>query len=264
MAVLRDGVTYGEIILAALRRFPERIAFRQDARTLTYAKTADLLALWVTVFARRGLKIGRGHRGPVAEPSGGLPRPVRRRVFAGGRYTALHPLGSLDDHRYACDEAELRFLLVDPAYAERAARLLEVRVRPARRSSRSGPPRSARTSTRLPDAVTPGDRSTAGPHGPDDIAWLLYTGGTTGVPKAAMLPERAIAQMVFSVLSGWDLPSDMRYLACAPISHAAGMLLDADAAAWRHGLPAAVVRSRRVAGGGGRRSASRSACSCRR
>jgi fatty-acyl-CoA synthase len=43
--------------------------------------------------------------------------------FAGGRFTALHRLGSLDDHRYACDEAELRFLFVDPRYAERAAAL---------------------------------------------------------------------------------------------------------------------------------------------
>jgi acyl-CoA synthetase (AMP-forming)/AMP-acid ligase II len=77
--------------------------------------------------------------------------------------------------------------------------------------------------TRLANDVTPAPL-TAGPHGPDDIAWLLYTGGTTGVPKAAMLPERAIAQMMFSVLAGWDLPSEMRYLACAPISHAAGML----------------------------------------
>ena len=54
MAALRDGVTYGEIILAALRRFPARIAFQQDARTLTYAQTADLLARWITVFTRRG------------------------------------------------------------------------------------------------------------------------------------------------------------------------------------------------------------------
>ena len=64
-----------------------------------------------------------------------------------------------------------------------------------------------------------------GPHGPEDVAWLLYTGGTTGVPKAAMLPERALAQLVMSVLTGWDLPKHMRYLACAPISHAAGMLI---------------------------------------
>ena len=60
---------------------------------------------------------------------------------------------------------------------------------------------------------------------PEDLTWLLYTGGTTGVPKAAMLPERAVAQMVQSVSIGWDLPDERRYLACAPISHAAGMLV---------------------------------------
>jgi acyl-CoA synthetase (AMP-forming)/AMP-acid ligase II len=32
-------------------------------------------------------------------------------------------------------------------------------------------------------------------------------------------PERALAQLVWSVLAGWDLPREKRYLACAPISH---------------------------------------------
>ncbi len=64
-----------------------------------------------------------------------------------------------------------------------------------------------------------------GPNEPGDTAWLLYTGGTTGVPKAAVLPESAIAQMGLSVSSGWDLPKQRCYLACAPITHAAGMLI---------------------------------------
>ena len=45
-----------------------------------------------------------------------------------------------------------------------------------------------------------------GPNEPDDTSWLLYTGGTTGVPKAAELPESAVAQMALSVSIGWDLP----------------------------------------------------------
>src|SRR5262249_5441957 len=53
---------------------------------------------------------------------------------------------------------------------------------------------------------------------------LMYTAGTTGTAKAVMLPERAIAHATFSMLAGWDLPSNLRYLACAPISHTAGML----------------------------------------
>ena len=38
----------------------------------------------------------------------------------GGRYSALHPLGSFEDHRYACEEAELRIVVVDPAFEARA------------------------------------------------------------------------------------------------------------------------------------------------
>jgi len=224
MPALRDAVTYGEIILTALRRFPDRVAFRQDDRTLTYRRTADLLARWITLFTQRGLS--QGHGVGVLSPN----RPEvwlgqSASVMAGGRYTALHPLGSLDDHLYACNEAELRFLLVDPAYAERAAQLLDASCA-VEAVFTFGAASVGEDLTRLAQSVTPAPL-TAGPHGPDDIAWLLYTGGTTGVPKAAMLPERAIAQLVLSVLTGWDLPAEMRYLACAPISHAAGMLTTA-------------------------------------
>jgi fatty-acyl-CoA synthase len=45
------------------------------------------------------------------------------------------------------------------------------------------------------------------------------------VPKSVELPERAIAQMAMSVSVGWDLPANRNYLAVAPISHAAGMLI---------------------------------------
>jgi fatty-acyl-CoA synthase len=222
MAALHDGVTYGEIVLTALRRFPDRVAFRQDRRAMTYRETADHLSRWTAALRQRGFQPGQGV---------GILSPNRPEVWlgqtapilAGGRYTALHPLGSLDDHVYACDEAELRFLLVDPAYAERAARLLE--TSPAVEAVFTfGPAGVGEDLLALAERVRPGPPE-PGPHGPEDIAWLLYTGGTTGVPKAAMLPERAIAQLVFSVLTGWDLPGEMRYLACAPISHAAGMLV---------------------------------------
>lgn len=64
-----------------------------------------------------------------------------------------------------------------------------------------------------------------GPHGPDDIAYLLYTGGTTGVPKTAVLSNRAVVAHYYGTALGWDLPEQPRYLAVAPITHAAGMLI---------------------------------------
>jgi fatty-acyl-CoA synthase len=143
--------------------------------------------------------------------------------MAGGRFTALHPMGSLDDHRYICDEAELRFLIVDPAYAERAAALAE-QCGSLTTVFTLGAASVGEDIIALAAEASPAPLD-GGPHGAEDIAWLLYTGGTTGVPKAAMLPERALAQAWMSVAIGWDLPGEMRYLACAPISHAAGMLI---------------------------------------
>jgi fatty-acyl-CoA synthase len=222
MAALHDSVTYDEVVLTALRRFPDRIAFRQEGRAITYRETAEHLSRWTAVLVQHGFRPGQGV---------GILSPNRPEVWlgqtapilAGGRYTALHPLGSLDDHVYACNEAELRFLLVDPAYAERAARLRE--MSPAVEAVFTFGPAGVGEDLLALAGRVPAAALEPGPHGPEDIAWLLYTGGTTGVPKAAMLPERAIAQMVFSVLTGWDLPGEMRYLACAPISHAAGMLV---------------------------------------
>jgi len=222
MTGLHEPARYTDLVLAALRRFPGRVAFRQDGRDLTYAQAADLLARWVTVLRGRGFRPDDGI---------GVLSPNRPEVwlgqtaapFAGGRFTALHPLGSLDDHRYGCDEAELRFLVVDPVYAERAAALAE-RCPSVEAVFTLGPAGVGEDIIALADAAMP-EPLDGGPHGPEDIAWLLYTGGTTGVPKAAMLPERALAQMVSSVLTGWDLPKEKRYLASAPISHAAGMLI---------------------------------------
>ena len=43
----------------------------------------------------------------------------------GYRRTSLHPLGSLDDHAYVINDAEITTLIVDPVFAERALGLLE-------------------------------------------------------------------------------------------------------------------------------------------
>ena len=222
MTSLHEPARYTDLVLTALRRFPTRVAFRQDGVEWTYAETADRLARWVTLLRRRGLERGQGI---------GVLSPNRPEVwlgqtaapFAGGRFTALHPLGSLDDHCYACDEAELRFLFVDPLYAERAAAIAD-RCRSVEHVFTFGPAAIGDDIEALVASIRP-EPLDGGPHGAEDVAWLLYTGGTTGVPKAAMLPERALAQMVTSVLTGWDLPREKRYLACAPISHAAGMLI---------------------------------------
>jgi fatty-acyl-CoA synthase len=221
MAELYEAATAGDIVTAVLRRFPDRVAFRQDGKDMTYRQTEDALARWVAILLDHGLRPGDG----VGLLSPNRPEAWLSQIapaLAGGRYTALHPLGSFDDHLYACDEAELRFLLVDPAYAERASQLLD-KSGAVEEVFTFGPSEVGSDIHDLGSRLSLSGRLDRGPHGPEDICYLLYTGGTTGVPKAAMLPERAYATLAYGTALGWDFPVDIRYLAVAPISHAAGM-----------------------------------------
>lgn len=215
-------VTHSELIVRALRCFPDRIAFRQGDRTVRYDEAEDLVSRFVTVLRELGVRAGDGV---------GLLSPNRPEVwmtqsapgFLGASYTALHPLGSFDDHLYACDDAELKVLVVDPAYAERGVELAD-RAASVEHLLTLGPCPDGRDLLALARAAAPTALPTC-EIAAESTVWLLYTGGTTGVPKAVELPDRAIGQMAMSVSVGWDLPGRRNYLAVAPISHAAGMLV---------------------------------------
>jgi fatty-acyl-CoA synthase len=223
MTGLHDTATVGDVVTAALRRFPDRVAFRQDGTELTYRQVEDALSRWVSVLHERGLRRGEG----VGLLSPNCPEAWLAQIapaLAGGRYTALHPLGSLADHLHTCNEAELRLLFVDPVFHERAAQLLE-KAPTVEAVFTFGPSDVGEDINELVGNVALNGRLHRGPHGADDIAYLLYTGGTTGVPKAAILTERAVVAHYYGTALGWDLPEQPRYLAVAPISHAAGMLI---------------------------------------
>ena len=220
MSILNPSPTHTELVTYALKRFSDRIAFRDGE--ITYSQAYDALGRIVTVLHEAGLCPGQGI---------GLLSPNRPEVwysqvapgYLGASYTALHPMGSLDDHVFACDEAELRMLFVDPSYIERGAEILE-RSAAVEQLFTFGPADAGRDLLALMEAATPTPLDQC-EIDPEAIHWLLYTGGTTGIPKAARLSDRAIGFMAMSTAIGWDLPKQRNYLAVSPVSHAAGMLV---------------------------------------
>jgi len=58
-----------------------------------------------------------------------------------------------------------------------------------------------------------------------DVAMLVYTGGTTGRPKGVIRPHRCLVEMVLMMMAEWTWPARPRFLACAPITHATGMMI---------------------------------------
>ena len=144
----------------------------------------------------------------------------------GYRRTALHPLGSLDDHAYVLADAEVTSLIIDPnpMFVERALGLLEkvpslqqiltIGPVPAELADVAAVDLSAEAAKYAPQPLVAADLP------PDHIGGLTYTGGTTGKPKGVMGTTQSITTMTTVQLAEWEWPENPRFLMCTPLSHA--------------------------------------------
>ena len=60
-----------------------------------------------------------------------------------------------------------------------------------------------------------------------DLAWIVFTGGTTGRPKGVKLSHNALVAMTLAMQAHFKLPKEPVYLVAAPMTHAAGTLIPA-------------------------------------
>jgi fatty-acyl-CoA synthase len=214
-------VTYAELIKTALERHPGRTAFMHDGQAYTYAGTADLLGRMMQVLAQRDLRAGAG----LAVLSTNSPEAWIASAathMLGARWTALHPLGSLEDFQYACADAEIHTLVFDPhAFDEQAAALAQ--AVPSMDVLALGRSAFAPNLLDLCEQASPASLSPE--VAPSDVAAVLYTGGTTGQPKGVVHHQRDLSAMALGVLADFQLPACPRYLAATPITHAAFMMI---------------------------------------
>ena len=57
---------------------------------------------------------------------------------------------------------------------------------------------------------------------PDDVAMQLYTSGTTGLPKGAMLTNRGLGTLLGEVGRWWQFDGSSKNLVCMPLFHIGG------------------------------------------
>ncbi|ORV51703.1 acyl-CoA synthetase [Mycobacterium europaeum] len=212
------GPNYSSLIVEALTRYPTREAFVLGDRRVTYAEAADTTARIQRVMHDH--RVGRGCGVGVLSPNAPEVFMTQAAAFlSGARYSGLHPMGSISDHVFLCDDAEIELLVVHPKFAEAAAIIAE-RAASVRHVLTIGPTGGFPDLLELAGRVAPGPLR-ALPVDEEEVGWLQYTGGTTGKPKGAMLSHRALVQEVQSLTAGWGLPENPRYLAASPITHAA-------------------------------------------
>ncbi|RBL86419.1 long-chain fatty acid--CoA ligase [Streptomyces cavourensis] len=89
----------------------------------------------------------------------------------------------------------------------------------------------------------------------DHPLWVLYSSGTTGLPKGVMQPYHAWNAGIINQITNWGLTPDDRYVVAAPVTHGTGTyLLPVLASGGAHVLleaatPAAITAAFRERGG---------------
>ncbi len=222
MEQLYTGGTAGSLIIGAVTRFGDRPALGDGTTFWTYRELGEAMARFIAAFKAAGLKKGdalsilSGNRAESwAAMCAGL--------IMGLRYTPLHPMAAEDDHAFIIEDAEIDVLIVDGEKFAARGRAIKERVPGLTHLMSFGPAEGAHDILAASAIATPLPLKDEGAAA--DVAWLAYTGGTTGRSKGVMLSHRAILTMTLLLYADWDWPADIRYLAATPVSHAAGVTI---------------------------------------
>ena len=205
--------------LRALSRYPGRTAFSWPGGSLSYRGTIDLIGRIQGVFMRLGLPAGARVAFLTANRAdtwcAGVAAQLSRLCI-----TWLHPLGSLEDQLFQLEDSEAEMLVVDAAAFRDRGGELAARAPWLKAVFTMGP--AGYGADLLAAIELAGHASPLCLAGPDDLATLNYTGGTTGKSKGALRYHRENAGAASAILADFEIPEAARYLTVAPISHVAG------------------------------------------
>ncbi|MFG2727638.1 acyl-CoA synthetase [Streptomyces canus] len=203
------GSTVDGVLRRSARRTPARVAVEYGERAWTYEELDDAVSRAARVLLDQGLD--RGDRvGAYGHNSDAYLIGFLACARAGLVHVPVNQNLTGDDLAYIVGQSGSTLVLADP---DLAGRLPEgVRTLPLRDADES---LLARLATASPyDGPEP--RS-------EDLVQLLYTSGTTALPKGAMMTHRALVHEYLSAITACDLSAGDRPVHSLPLYHSAQM-----------------------------------------
>ncbi|MFI9100368.1 acyl-CoA synthetase [Streptomyces fildesensis] len=204
------GNTVDGVLRRSARRVPDRVAVRFGDRTWTYRELDEAVSAAATVLLERGLRPGE-------------------RVAAYGHNSDAYLIGFLGCARAGLVHVPVNHHLEgeDLAYQLRQSGSVLVLGDPQLRDRLPAgvPVLALRDDDASLLALLPaaGPATWAHETGAEDLAQLLYTSGTTALPKGAMMTHRALVHEYVSAVTALGLREGDRPVHSLPLYHSAQM-----------------------------------------
>lgn len=201
------GSTVDGVLRRSARRTPARVAVDYGERSWTYEELDDAVSRAASVLLDQGLTPG-DRVGSYGHNSDAYLIGFLACARAGLVHVPVNQNLTGDDLAYIVGQSGSTLVLTDP---DLAGQLPDgVRTLPLRDADGS-------LLDRLPSAVPydgPEPRT-------DDLVQLLYTSGTTALPKGAMMTHRALVHEYLSAITALDLSAGDRPAHSLPLYHSA-------------------------------------------
>jgi oxalate---CoA ligase len=207
--------------LAAAGR-PEAPALLAEGRPpLTYAGLAHLMA--ETTAKLNGLGLGRNDRVAIVLPNGPEMAAAFLAIGAGAATAPLNPAYRADEFAFYLDDLGAKALVVAQG-AETPARDVAARLGLAVLELASEAGAAAGAFRLHPAGKAAGVPVSGGPAGPEDVALLLHTSGTTSRPKLVPLTQTNVTASAANIRRALALTAADRCLNVMPLFHIHGLI----------------------------------------
>jgi fatty-acyl-CoA synthase len=201
------GSTVDGVLRRSARRTPARVAVDYGERSWTYEELDDAVSRAASVLLDQGLAPG-DRVGSYGHNSDAYLIGFLACARAGLVHVPVNQNLTGDDLAYIVGQSGSTLVLTDPDLAGQLPD--DVRTLPLRNADGSLLDRLA--------SATPYD----GPEPrTDDLVQLLYTSGTTALPKGAMMTHRALVHEYLSAITALDLSAGDRPVHSLPLYHSA-------------------------------------------
>lgn len=209
--------TIGDLFDKAVRQFAGRVAFKDDRGSITYRELEEK----VNGFSRAlsGLGIGKGDRVAIW-----MKNCIEYVIcdFAVAKTGAVkvpfnHMLGE-QEAAYRLHDSGAAAIICDADFYQPALRIIEgARVKPT--VITTGEESELNLNSLISRAPGPPPKVDLTQ---DDLAAIMYSGGTTGLSKGVMHTHKSLISIVYSQLVEWEVERGAVTLVVAPLPHAAG------------------------------------------